>query len=143
MLRPVLVDVFDSLWPFALGILAFWAGRFCYRGPSWLRHGLVSVGVIGIGAASLIRWLPANSTFVLSLAGGASVLLCWIAALLLGIVWSVPRRSLSNGFLACLLGIAGFVLLVESEAGSGGAFLPRICGKRPPMQKDTSSNPAA
>jgi hypothetical protein len=101
-----------------LGALAFWGGRFFRRLPAAVRLGLVTGAVVCVvgGAAALAGVLPDGVGRVVSLVGGGTVLLAWVALLLLGAAWAAPDRRLSSGFLACLAALAGGLLLIE---GSG------------------------
>src|SRR5262245_32674481 len=101
MLRPLLLDFLSFLFAPLTGLLAFVLGRFLAGWPRVLLYAAVALalGTIGGAIASLARLLPAEVDAAISWLGGATTGLCWTALFLLGIVWSVPNRSFSSGFL--------------------------------------------
>jgi hypothetical protein len=125
MLHPLMLDVLGFLLPLCVGACAFVAGRSLRRMSRTVQIALVvlCIGVVAVAGASFVRPLPDEVGRVLSLLGGAAVLLSWVALLLLGVVWGVPGRSLSSGFLAALAGLAGCLVLIES----GGRLWWRFC----------------
>jgi hypothetical protein len=118
MLRPLILDVLALVLPLGVGALAFWGGRFFRRLPKVVRLGLVAgaVACVAGGAAAVAGVLPDGVGRAVSLVGGGTVLLAWVALLLLGAAWAAPDRRLSSGFLACLTALAGGLLVIE---GSG------------------------
>jgi hypothetical protein len=117
MLRPLPLDLLTFLLPLSAGALAFVLGRSFRRWPRALRIGTVvlALAVVAAGATSLARILPSDAGLVMSWLGGPTVLLSGVALLLLGVVWGVPNRSLSSGFLAALTALAGCLLLIETS----------------------------
>jgi hypothetical protein len=125
MLRPLGLDILGFLLPICGGASAFLAGRSLRRLPRAAQIVLVAlcVGLVGVAGLPLLRSIPDDVARMLSLLGGATVLLSGVALFLLGVVWSVPGRSLSSGFLAALAALAGCLLLIES----GGRLWWRFC----------------
>src|SRR5262245_52915299 len=117
MLRPLILDLLSLLLPLAVGALAFWAGWSFRRWPRALRIAyLVLTVVVAAGVSWAVGLFPDTLGWLVSWVGGAIALFTWIALLVLGVVWATPGRRLSSPFLACLVGLAGCLLLIE---GSG------------------------
>ncbi|MCE9564694.1 MAG: hypothetical protein K8U57_21890 [Planctomycetes bacterium] len=117
IVRPLALDVMAFFLPGVLCVLLFLLGR---RFSGWskpLRAVALVIALAGIafGLASLARVLPANVERIGFQLGGMTTLLCWVATFLLGVVWSVPGRSLSSGFLVTLAGIAVVLVCIESS----------------------------
>jgi hypothetical protein len=125
MLRPLVYDLFVVVIPLCLGIAAFFLGRRVLRLRKTLRRLIISltVVVVAIGAASVSGYIFFGLDSWLSAVGGGTVVLCWAALLLLGVVWSVPGRSLSTGFLCILAFIATGLIAFESS----GRLYWRFC----------------
>ncbi|HEY1377313.1 MAG TPA: cysteine peptidase family C39 domain-containing protein [Gemmataceae bacterium] len=115
MLRPFVSDVSALVLPLGLGSLAFVVGRLLHRLPKSVRVGLLVIAgaVIVGGAASLAGLLPDRVDQAAAAVGGATVVLCWAALLLIGVAWSAPKRAFSRGFLSCIVAVAGFLILAE------------------------------
>lgn len=97
-LHPLPLDLLDFLLPLFLGALAFAFGRFSFRLLKPYRYALVvlSIGTIAIVGLSFTDILPQEISTFLFWIGGATIVLGWMALLLLGIVWTVPGRSVSS-----------------------------------------------
>ena len=115
MLRPLQTDILHTAIPLVVGLAMFCVGRLVLNGPRGLSSGVIGLGLVALfcGAGSLTPWLPPQLAVWISLIGGATILLCWTALLILGFIWSAPRKSLSPTFLACLATLASLVLLIE------------------------------
>jgi hypothetical protein len=116
MLHPLAVDLVTFLLPLCLGGIAFVAGRLLFRWPKPVRVLILSLtlAVVALGGASAAALLPSGINAALSRLGGGTVVLSWAALLLLGVVWSLPKRSLSTSFLAVLAFVAGTLVVIES-----------------------------
>lgn len=115
MLRPLPLDLLYFVLPLAIGAACFAVGAILRRWPLGVRIGLIAlaVGLVAGGGLALARVLPFAVGAWLLPVGGATVLLAWVALFLLGVVWRVPGRSLSSGFLAALAGLAGCLVVIE------------------------------
>jgi hypothetical protein len=123
MLRPWAQDVFWSLFPLAVGAAAFAVGSLSFRWPRKIRYGLIAFAltVTAVTAAAAAAFyfgtlVPARAEEAAALVGGPAVILDWAALFLLGVVWDVPGRRWSSGFLAFLCAAAGALLLTEAGA---------------------------
>jgi hypothetical protein len=116
MLRPLAFDIAMLLIPIAVGAGAFLLGRSIYRGATFLRIGAVAVvvAIVIAGVFAFFSLLPAQVEPVVSRIGGATIILCWSALFLMGVVWKAPRRSFSTSFLSAIAGIAGILIVIES-----------------------------
>lgn len=115
-MHSLLADLWTLVWPLAIGVGLFLSGTRLRRLPRAIRFFLVlfAMSVVILGGLSLARRLPLEVSWRLSDVGGASVLLCWVAMLLLGVVWVVPGRSFSSGFIAAIALLACFIIGIES-----------------------------
>jgi peptidase C39-like protein len=117
MLRPLLLDILSLAIPLAVAAGAFIIGRSFHHWPKPFRAImlLVSAAAVAVGAVSLARFVPDWMAERISLVGGPTILLSWAALLMLGIVWNVPGRSFSSGFLVVLAAIAFCLVMIESS----------------------------
>jgi hypothetical protein len=116
MLHPLALDVLTLLLPLCLGGVTLAAGYLLFRWPKPIRAFLLclAIGAIAVGGSAAAGLLPGGINSVLSRLGGGTVLLSWAALLLLGVVWGLPKRSLSTGFLAALAVVAFTLLVIET-----------------------------
>jgi hypothetical protein len=93
-------------------------GRWSWRWSPRLRWLLISFAIlmVGIVGASLGHIVPMAVEEMVSFIGGATVICCWMALVLLGIVWAAPRRHFSSTFLVLLGLIAAILILLDSGA---------------------------
>jgi hypothetical protein len=134
MLRPLVLDVLALALPVGLGALAFVVGRSLHRLPKPVRIGslLLAGAVIVGGAASLADVLPDRVDQTMTVVGGATVALCWAALLPIGVVWSAPKRSLSTGFLSCIVAVAGCLIVIEGGGRLWWRFAAPELGRNVP-----------
>ena len=116
MLQPLFLDILGFILPLLAGALAFQAGRTI---RSWRKALRVSFAILAtaviVGGTALAFLLPNDVAPLLSRLGGATVALSWTALLLVGVVWRVPGRSFSTGFLVSLALLAGCLIAIESS----------------------------
>jgi hypothetical protein len=118
MTRPLAIDLWNVFFPLVIGAAAFGTGMWSWRWPRTARNGLIVLAVTGaavVGASAAGMLSPAADR-TMSLIGSAPVLLCWMTLILLGLVWAVPTRRWSSRFLAFLVGVAGFLILIDAGA---------------------------
>jgi hypothetical protein len=111
------LDVAAFLLPILVGVGLFLLGR-TFRRWLWGVRGaaiLLSLAVIALALLSLARVLPLAVERVAFDLGGMTTLLCLVAMFLLGVVWGVPKRSLTAPFLITLALIALVVVGIESS----------------------------
>jgi hypothetical protein len=125
MLRPLPLDLLAVFVPLGLGAAAFVLGRSLIRLAKPLRGFIIvsTISLVVIGASSLAGLLPDRIEAVLSHVGGGTVVLSWAALLLLGFVWSIPRRPLRSGFLLALVLAAIGLQLLETGGALWWRFL--------------------
>jgi hypothetical protein len=116
MARPLALDLLLCAVPLGLALIAFTGGRLIHRLPRLARWPaiLLAVLVVLVSVPTLLQWLPGEVTLWYSIAGGPTNVLGCMAVFLLGVVWSVPGRSMSSTFLVLLIALTCSVLLLES-----------------------------
>lgn len=113
-MRPLPLDVLYFLLPLLVGGLLFAAGRTFLRW-AWPLRAIVLVAALGlvvVGGLVLARAVPLEVGDVFAGVGGATVVLAWVAQLLLGAAWDVPGRRMSGNFLVALAVLAGALIAV-------------------------------
>jgi len=132
IVRPLALDIVAFFLPGVACVLLFLLGRRFSGWPKPVRGValLVAVAGIALGLSSLSRVLPANVERIGFQLGGMTTLLCWVATFLLGVVWGVPGRSLSSGFLIALAGIAVVLVSIESSGRLWWRFAAPTTWKR-------------
>ena len=116
MRQPLLLDMLEFFLPLLAGALAFQAGRTIRSWRKAFRIGFaIFTTAVIVGGTALAFLLPDDAAPVFARLGGPTVLLSWIALLLLAIVWRVPGRSFSTGFLASIAVLAGCLIAIESS----------------------------
>jgi hypothetical protein len=137
MMRSLVWDLLSFLLPLVAGACAFLLGRSFQRCPKALRVAIIAASLLGVavGVLSLGGLLPVQVRSVLSWLGGGTTMLCWSALILLGIVWSVPRRSMSTGFLAVLVAIAACMVFIDASGSLWWRFLAPETWQRYPDEQ--------
>jgi len=113
-MRPLPLDVLYFLLPLLVGGLLFAGGRTFLRWP-WPLRAVVLVAALGlvvVGGLVLARAVPLEVGDWFAGVGGATVVLAWVAQLLLGAAWDVPGRRMSGNFLVALAVLAGVLIAV-------------------------------
>jgi hypothetical protein len=116
MLRPLLLDLVETVLPPALGLAAFFAGKSLARLPPLLFRLVVSLAILVVALLVIAYFSPLRdwTGSVLSGIGGETNLACTTGLLLLGVVWSQPKRSTSSGFLGTVVALALLIMLLGS-----------------------------
>jgi len=116
-MRPLILDLLDFIVPLSVGVLVFVIGRRLHRFPSVVRYLAIglALAVVIFGGLALARLTPPKTALLLSHVGGTTVLLGAVALFLIGVAWSVPRRSFSASFLAILGLVAASLIFVETS----------------------------
>jgi hypothetical protein len=116
LLRPLPLDLLSALLPVTAGVAAFALGRRSHRfsRAAFALGLLMPVGFIALALAT--AWPEGDAAVgrLVHRLGGASSLCCYAALYLFGLLWQLPKRSLSSNFLAAMSLLVGVLLLVEN-----------------------------
>jgi hypothetical protein len=125
VLRPLVVDVLAAIAPVAVGGLAFFGAMRLRHRPIWLfRTGVALVlGIVAVLGLAYFTSLKDRTGPLLFPVGGEMAVACWSAAFLVGVVWVAPGRSVSSGFLALVVALAGVLLFLNGAAPVGWRLL--------------------
>src|SRR6516165_3226335 len=133
-MRPLVLDLAAFLLPIVLGVVLFLLGRGFRRWPLVLRAFalVVSLVLLAAGLLSAVHALPVVIERNIQITVGMTPLLCLVACFLLGVVWSVPGRSLTSAFLIVLAGLALFIVALESSGRLWWRFVSPGAWERTP-----------
>jgi hypothetical protein len=123
MLRPLALDLLWPLATLAVGALALALGIWSFRWPRKIRYGVIALAVAATAAkvtavlvAAVGEPIPVEIGEAAWMLGGPTVIFCCMALFLLGVVWAVPCRRWSSGFLLFLAAVASGLMLTEAGA---------------------------
>ena len=116
MVRSLALDLFDVLLPFLASVVAFLGGCVLERLPTYFFRTIIGVAVstvlfFGVSYFTPIHAMVSDSFWHI---GGVTTVACFVAMLLLGVVWTSRGRSTSTGFLRVIVGLVFLIVLLNS-----------------------------
>ena len=122
-MRPLILDIVETFLPLVAGLLAFAAGRWADRLSRSAYFALIGVAVgIVVIAWPVHLFLDVTLGPWLYRVGGEASPAMWAGLFLLGVVCTLPNRTLRTRFVVIVVGLMGIILFLQG----GGRLLWRF-----------------